>query len=135
MMTLEEYDKKMAEYVTELESLIDDEDKWDEKYEKISQFQMDYMNEVLADYKKKATSEAQEYIYEALEYAVKNSQSGSSVLYVPTKEIADEIDEIIEGEIGDYMLDHPEIYEEDGEWVIDCMFGGNYVPYWDGWKD
>ena len=32
-------------------------------------------------------------------------------------------------------MDTPQIYPELGEWVIDCMFGGCYVPGWDGWEE
>lgn len=137
-MTHEEYLKKINEYTDKLANYEGDDydDFYDEWYEEVSEFQMTYMEEVLAEYKKKTKTEAQKYISEILDYAIHESESGSTVIYVPTKEKADEIDKIIWEEIGEYMLDAPEIYEdEDGEWAIDCMFGGAFVPYWDGWLD
>lgn len=129
-MTLEEYDKQMSDYADRLHELYGKE--WDELYEEVSRFQQNYMGNVLNEYKKTINCEAREHIYELLCYAVRNSQSGSSIVDVETKRVADEIDNILWEEIGDYLLDY-EIYKEDDHWLIDCMFGGNYVPYWDGW--
>ena len=137
-MTREEYLKKINEYTDKLANyegdyFVEFYTKW---FEEVSEFQMTYMEEVLAEYKKKAKTEAQKYISEILDYAIHGSVTGNVVIYVLTKEIADEVKEIIWEEIGEYMLDAPEIYEdEDGEWVINCMFGGAFVPYWDGWLD
>ena len=127
-MTLEEYDAKMQEKV---DAIRDIEKEKNELYE----FQMNYMKTVLREYKKKITSKAQKYIYELFAYAVINSTSGSAILCVDDKEMADEIDRIIWQEIGDYLLDSPQIYETDGKWAIDCVFAGNYIPGWDGWDE
>lgn len=131
-MTFDEYDKKMSQYSDRLSELYDDE--WDKLYEEVSEFQRDYMENVLEEYQKTIDCEAREKIYELLCYAVRKSQSGSSIVDVESEEIADEIDNIIWEEIGDYLLDC-EIYKEGEHWAIDCMFAGNYVPYWDGWND
>lgn len=129
-MTLNKYNKKMDEYSNRLSELYGDE--WEELYGEMSVFQQEYMGDVLEEYEKKIDCEAREFIYDLLDYAVRNSESGSSVVHVETKETADEIEDIIWDEIGDYLLDC-EIYEDDGLWVIDCMFAGYYIPYWDGW--
>jgi len=129
-MTLNEYNKKMSKYVDRLRELYDEE--YEILYEEVSKFQQDYMENVLEEYKKTIDCEAREYIYDLMCHAVRISESGSSIVNVDTKEIADEIDNILWEEIGDYLLDY-EVYEENNHWVIDCMFAGNYVPYWDGW--
>ena len=129
-MTFEQYNEKMNEYSDRLSSVYGSE--WDNLYEEISQFQQKYMTNVLDEYEKRIDCDAKQYIYDLLSYAVKTSQSGSSIIYIKSKEIADKIDDMIWEEIGDYLLDY-EIYEENDHWVVDCMFGGNYVPYWDGW--
>ena len=134
-MTIKEFDAKMAKFQKELADNNYDSDYFDEWQERVSDFQREYMEGILKKHKKNAKTIAQEYIAELLDYAIHDSESGSAIVFVPTKEIADEIDKIIGDEIGEYLLDAPEIYEEDGEWAIDCMFGGNYVPYWDGWLD
>ena len=131
-IAFDEYNKKMSEYADRLSVLYNDE--WDELYEEVSKYQQNYMENILDEYKKTIDCEAREHIYKLICYAVKTSQSGSSIVNVETKEIADEIENIIWEEIGDYLLDY-EIYEEDGHWVVDCMFAGNYVPYWDGWTE
>lgn len=102
----------------------------------VTEFQWEYMDDVLEEYKKTVGDDkAKAVCAEILEYAVKESTSGSVVVYVKDKETADKVDEIIWEEIGRYMLDAPEIYEENGEYAIDCMFAGYYVPGWDGWLD
>lgn len=131
-MTFEEYNKKMNEYAGTLKSLYGNE--WEEFYEIMSRFQQNYMENVLDKYQKTIDCEARECIYDLMWYAVKRSQSGSSIIDVETEAIADAIDNILWDEIGDYLLDY-EIYEEDGHWVVNCLFAGNYVPYWDGWDE
>lgn len=132
-MTFEDYNKKMSEYTEQLrEAYRDKLNEYNKLYEELSEFQRDYMENVLEEYKNTIDCKAREHIYELLCYAVRNSQSGSSILDVETKEEADEIDNIIWEEIGNYLLDY-EIYKDGECWAIDCMFGGNYVPYWDGW--
>ncbi len=134
-LTFDEYSRLMDKWLDVIRSAHNDEAK--ERLEgRRNDFQLKWMEGWLEDYKKQITTEAQEEIYELLDYAVHNSTSGSAVTSVPTKELADEIDEIIWGEIGHFMLDAPEIYEdEDGDWTIDCMFGGCYIPGWDGWEE
>ena len=133
IMTLDEYNQKMNDYSEKLSQLYDDE--WDELYEEMSLFQVEYMEGVLAEYKETIDCKAKECIYDLLCYAVRESQSGNAIIYVDSKEIADEIEEIIWEEIGDYLLDDLQIYEEDNSWAINCMFAGHYVPYWDGWRE
>ena len=131
-MTLDEYDKKMSEYADRLRNTYGNE--WDELYEEVSKHQQNYMENILEEYQKTIDCRAKEHIYDLLCYAVRQSQSGSSIVNVESKEIAGEIENIIWDEIGDYLLDC-KIYEEDNHWAIDCMFAGNYVPYWDGWSE
>ena len=125
-MTFEEYNHAMSIYNDRLMS-------GEDIMEEINDFQYSFMREVLEEYKAKADTEAKKEIYKILDYAVNHSQSGSVVQYIDDKQLASEIMEIIIEEIGDYMLEAPEFYEEGGEYVIDCIFGGYYVPEWDGW--
>lgn len=124
-MTFEEYNKKLDEYEAELK---DD----DTVLDKISELQYGYMRNVIKQYN--ADSPAKEVCRELLDYAVNYSQSGSSIYYVDSKELAEEVNEIIWEELGDYLLDC-EVYEDNEEWAIDCVFGGYFVPDWDGWLD
>lgn len=130
-MTFNEYNKKMNDYADRLKELSGDE--YEKLYEDMSMFQSEYMTNVLIEYSRTIDCKAKEYIYNLMFHAIKISSSGNSIIDVESKEIADEIDDIIWKEIGDYLLDY-EVYEEDDHWVIDCMFAGNYIPYWDGWE-
>lgn len=134
-MTLYEYNRKMEEYKDKLSMLkYNERDKREELISEIGTFQTKYMDNVLKKYQETIDCSAREYIYELLSHAINISETGSSVIDVKTKEIAEEIDDIIWEEMGDYLLDC-EIYEEGDHWVIDCLFSGNYVPYWDGWNE
>lgn len=128
-MTYEEYNEKMDWYS---ENITEDNE---ELFEEMCQFQAKYMTEVLTELRSKADTKAKEVACDILEYVINASTSGSVVQFVETEEFANEVDEVMWEMIGDYMLDAPEIYEDkySGGWVIDCMFGGYYVPYWDGW--
>lgn len=128
----EAYDKKMGEYADRLRELYGKE--WDELYEEMSSFQQGYMEHVLAEYQKTIDCPARQCIYNLMCHAVRVSESGSSIIDVDTEEEADAIDNIIWEEIGDYLLDYT-IYKEGNHWAIGCIFGGNYVPYWDGWDE
>lgn len=134
----ETYDAKVEEYANKLRDVNCVGDEWDAIYEELSEYQAKVMGEYLEQYKANADTRAKEIIAELLEYAVRHSDTGSSVVCDLTQEEADEVDDIIWEEIGDFMLDYPEIYEDTHYgtgWNIDAMFGGNYVPYWDGWDD
>lgn len=128
-MTYEEYNKKMDWYS---ENITEDNE---ELFEEMCQFQAKYMTEVLTELRSKADTKAKEVACDILEYVINASTSGSVVQFVETEEFANEVDEVMWEMIGDYMLDAPEIYEDkySGGWVIDCMFSGYFVPYWDGW--
>lgn len=131
-MTLAEYDEKMSVYAERLRNATGSE--FDALYEEVSNFQYAHMEDVLLAYKANIDCEAKGYIYSLLEYAVHSSSSGNSTIDVESEEILTDIDNIIWEEIGDYLLDY-QTYKEETYWVVDCMFGGNYVPCWDGWKD
>lgn len=133
VLSLEEYDKKMGEYSDRLRAASYGKE-WDNLYEEVSSFQQSYMEHVLDEYQKTIDGNARQCIYNLMCHAVRISESGSSIIDVETEAEADAIDNIIWEEIGDYLLDY-QIYQEDNRWVIDCIFGGNYVPYWDGWRE
>lgn len=131
-MNLNEYNEKIKEFADELSKLYDSD--WNSVYTEMSEFQKKYMKNVLEKYSKTIDCKAKETIYELFSYTVNLSTSGNSIKYIEDKDLVNEIENIIWAEIGDYLLDY-EIREEDNHWIIDCMFAGNYIPYWDGWKE
>lgn len=142
-MTMEEFDIQMAAYRKQLDNMIafdmnnySNRNNFERDFklwqDQVSKLQYDYMNGVIASYN--ANTKEKEVIVNLLIYATRESQSGNAIVYVESKDLAEKVEDIIWDEIGDYLLDY-EIYEEDSKWVIDCMFAGNYIPYWDGWLD
>lgn len=130
-MTLEEYDAKVSEMGERLRA------HWDEDlYDELNDYQYEHMQEFLKEYGKTiGNSPAKKVCFDLLYYAVHDSKSGSSIMDVKSKKLADEVKEIIMNEIGQYLLDPPEIYQYGDSWSIDCMFAGNYIPFWDGWRE
>lgn len=133
-MTLEEYNQRMQEYEDKLNSFTwYEQDEYEKFYEEMSKFQENYMKNVLDEYKKTIDCDARKYVYDLIRYAVEWSDSGSAILTVETEEIANEVNDYL-CDIADYLL-YWEIYEWEGKWEVDCLFGGFYVPYWDGWGE
>lgn len=134
-MTFEEYDAKMGEYADKLR-----EDYSDELYQEVSEFQDKHMREFLAEYEKTIGDDPKKKVcYELLEYAVNDSESGSVIVdeidFVTNEDEAKELQNTIFEEIGEYLLDDCQVYKEGNSYVADVMFGGSYVPYWDGWNE
>lgn len=128
-MTREEYNKKIKEYGNQLRDNYSDD-----LYNEVSEFQRLYMEDWLERYKATiGDSKAKEYVYELIDYLTHWSESGSSLVYVETSELANEVLDELDREFGECLLEWPEVYKEDDEWVVDCIFGGNWCPYWDGW--
>lgn len=127
-MTLPEYNAKYDEYCQKLKECYTKE-----LYEKFNNFKYKYMTSVLTEYAKTADTAAKQLICELLDYAINHSESGSCITEAYTEEVAKETESILWSEFGDYLLDS-EVYEDKTGncWVVDVMFGGAYIPYWDG---
>lgn len=134
-MTFEEYDAKMDEYADKLRK-----DYSDDLYQEVSEFQDKHMREFLAEYGNTVGDDLKKKVcYELLEYAIKDSTSGNAIVFdidfITNEEEAKDLEDTIFEEIGQYLLDDCEVYQEDGSYLADVMFGGAYVPYWDGWNE
>ena len=129
MITFEEYHKQMDIYSEKLKENFD-------AYEnEVGKYQEKYMEQEAEKYADAEEGTAPYYVYEILNYLIRDSIFGNVVEEVPTKELADEVNELLLGELSDYLLDPPDIYESRDGWCIDCMFGGYYTPYWGGWNE
>ena len=127
-----------TEYRAQVEVLVEEyrKKKSNEAKRTLFDFQFEYMSNVLSNYEKTINGvPAKQVCYDLLAYAINDSETGNSIEFVETKELADEVNKIIMTELGEYLLDAPQIYKENNEWAIDCMFGGCYVPLWDGWEE
>ena len=127
LRTIDKYRKKLLN--------INDEDEWNEKFGEMCDYQKRYMKAYLDTYKRKIRCSEQELISKLIEHIIYQSTSGNSIVFVHTKEEAEAVDKIIWKEIGDILLDSPQIYEDNGQWAIDCIFGGAFVPEWDGFSE
>ena len=137
-MTFEEYNRKVDEFEKRMEEVYDEEEKFEEVKRQLDEFQNDYMQKVLEKYKGTIGGDkAKEVCYELLKYAVNESTSGNAIVDIDDEETAMKVDEILYEDLGDYLLDENEnVYQEkDGQWVVDAMFGGAYIPGWDGWRE
>ena len=137
-MTLKEYDKKIDEFQQRMIEALDDAERYENLERELAEFQNDYMQNVLREYKKNINDDpAKQVCYELLAYAVNKGTSGNAIVVIDDEETANKVDEILYDELGDYLLGENEnVYQEsDGQWVVDVMFGGSYVPDWDGWRD
>lgn len=129
---------EMKEYCNKCNQLAN-EKKWDD----LSDFQYKYMTKVLSDYGKVVQNttdpldkDARIVIYDIFHYAIYRSETGNSIqdLDRDAEELADRVTDLLNEDLGDYLLDYM-VYEENGEWTVDCMFAGCFVPEWDGWKE
>lgn len=130
-MTLEEYVKEMETRLANIDR--DSDEEWDELYE----FQFTYMRGVLEEYRKTVgNNEAKRVCCSILDYIINQSESGSVNMAVETEEFANEVREMALEDFAEYMLDAPEVYFEEAfdEWMVSCMFGGYFVPCWDGFR-
>ena len=73
-------------------------------------------------------------VYELFYDLTYRSSTGQAVVSFDTEDEANDFDIMIWKNYGDMALDS-EVYEDDGEWVVDYMFGGMYCPSWDGIDD
>lgn len=134
-LTLEEYDKKMSIYGERIHRKYSEE-----LYREISSFQQEHMERFLKEYEDTIGDDPKkEVCYQLLRYAVQDSESGNAIVdvdFITNEDEAADLQDTIFEEIGHYLLDDCEVYQEsNGDWVADVMFAGNYVPYWDGWRD
>lgn len=138
-MTFEEYNEQFDVLRDKLEAAQSDEE-WDAAMKNINDFQYKHMGEFVAEYQNKVNDDpARQVIYEAFDYVVHKGTNGTVNMYVDSEELANKIEEISWDDLGQFMLEPPEVYKEKerygGQWCISFNFGGVYIPEWDGWKD
>ena len=108
-------------------------------FNKVSEYQTEMMCKMLDQYRAKiGKNKAKQTISEMVENVINSSRSGS-VVFEMGKEEAEKVYSIVFDEIGWMLLDDCDFYHyptaPENMWTIDLMFGGLYVPYWDGWED
>ena len=129
MITLRQFKEYQAKVDDYFKRIRNEEDVVDECYE----YQENYMNEVLDDFKKAGdiNDPAREAVAELLDYAIRISESGNAIVNVDSEDIARNAEAIIWDELSEYLLDS-DVYEMNGYWRLDVTFGGYYIPGWDG---
>ena len=131
-MTTDEFDNYMAEFGELLKG---------EGYSRyigpVSDFQTRFMNRVLQTYKENSTASAEvkHITAEIIRYLIDESESGNSIFDgILNESIARKVENELRNEFYDMLLDWEVYQERNGTWTVDCMFGGNYCPWWDGWN-
>lgn len=139
-MTFEEYCKKMDK-LAKLIYTCENKDRQDVMYSDYCDRQTKYMDEVIAEYEKTATTRVQQKVVELLKSARDDSETGQACETAKSEDEANEIIDTLYENFGELLLDS-EVYEdewaaEDAEekWVVDVMFAGIVVPQWDGFWD
>jgi len=132
---------ELATYETIVQDLADVQN-----WEGVKVMQYQFMTEVWEGFKKVADEEptiVNKVVRDLVEQAIKESTNGNCTQYImqynPTEaEQETAIKAIQDGAIweilGDYLLDCQD-YEDRGDYAIDVVFGGLFVPEWDGWED
>lgn len=124
------YNSELKKYQSKMRN-ASSEDEFDEIFTEYNDYKRRVMERYCDEYTANAKSGLEYTISDLLRYAVYESVSGNSTTEVLTKEAAYNVKEkICEELIPDMILDC-EVYENENGWVIDVMFAGNYIPYWD----
>ena len=111
------------------EGRYDQEDKLSEE---LDNFQQDSMLEFYDNYN--ADTKEKEVVKDLIFDAIYSSETGQALAEVPEELDIDDVEAVIWEEIGDLLLDCFVDEDEDGKYA-DVMFGGCYVPHWDGWYE
>lgn len=101
-----------------------------EKDENNDELKEKFRSDFLKKYRAEANGDSiKEYVAQLYENV---NTTGQSVLYVETEELAEKIlDEACNALTGILLDEYISPYEDDGEWVVDVMFGGYFVPEWE----
>lgn len=133
-LSFNEYEHLMDKWEDSLRESCSDDNKWEQVLTWMREFQTRYMKSVIADYKKKIKTKVQEIAYDFIE-GILSADEGCLKTYTISKGLAEQAKEEIYDNFGDFLLEGIELYEEDDEWVLDGIAGGNYCPCWNGWWD
>ena len=112
-----------------------DKENYDELVRIVGDFQQKFMVRQLNNYNATVETDADEILADVFEYIVFHSESGNCCKEIESEDLAIEVTQKYKKVFGDFMDDDSCIYEQDGKYYLDVTFYGNYVPYWDGWRD
>lgn len=125
------FEIKMQEFYEQIRK----EEPYGDTYWIMVGYQRGFMNHLLDEIREDYPGKAGQIVCEILDYVINHSTSGNAIAHVNTRKFANEVKEIIYETIDDMLLDPVQIYKDNGLWAIDCMFGGFYVPEWDGFYE
>ena len=129
-MTLEDYSKKLDELRKNWKA-----NETLEALDKLIDLKFEYMESVLAELTDVHNSPEMKEVCDILNYLIYESQYGNVISFCETKELAEKTAETVEKVLGDYTLEYPQVYEREGRWAVDCMFGYDYCPGYDEDED
>lgn len=132
---LQIYDRAMKIFGGKLKEMGRHTEEFRNFLDSVADFQTRVMKEELYRFAKETpNSMAKEIIYDIWYDVIFQSLTGNVVTYIK-KEMADELVDMANKAFGKFLLEQPQVYEDNGEWCLDVTFGGNYVPWWDGFSE
>lgn len=128
-MTLEQYENEI--YSLESQG----------KFKELYDLQYKYMNaeyKAFCDrYNTRGTAYiiARDLLFEAINHSITGQACVDAMDYDFGDNSVNDVLEDVYSLIGDCLLDFLTYDDSDGNLIVDCMFGGLYVPQWDGWEE
>lgn len=135
-MTLEEYNKGITEYY---DFIMNDPERNDVLWQEMFEYQYCYLTDIIEDWGVKTKTEAELAVLKILKGMRDYSVSGNYIIEVDTEEIARETDQLLFDNFRDMLLESNVYQDYRDSWSVDVIFGGFYVPGWEGfdeqWKE
>lgn len=140
MINWDEYTKTVEKYEKELAlSMKEDSIDYDgiyknPIYDQLTEYQNQFLNELLSEIRKQCVEEPEEVLVallDAITYIRDYSESGNVNVSVKSKNLAERVSERMFDIAGEALLDDAEVFKDGDKWWVSFMFGGYWVPGWD----
>lgn len=131
--TVEKYEKELALSMTE-DSIDYDEIYKNPIYDQLTEYQNQFLNELLSEIRKQCAEEPGDVLLallDAITYIRDYSWTGNVNVFVRSQNHAQRVRERMFDIAGEALLDEAEVFKDGDNWCISFMFGGYWVPGWD----
>lgn len=132
---LQIYDNAMEIFGNKLKGMERHTEEFRDFMDSVADFQTRIMKEELNRFAKETPdSMAKKIVYDIWYDVIFESITGNVITWI-NKDMTDDVLEMANKAFGKFLLEAPQVYEDNGEWCLDVTFGGNYVPWWDGFSE